>query len=328
MMLNIQDRIDDGTCFETVRQMRWPDGVTCPHRTSPQVIKQGFDETQPTRQRYECSACRRRFDDLTGTIFAGHHRPLRTGILCLNLMGLNLSNEPIAQELDLNGDDVQKMASQLREGIGERTPEVTLSGEVGCDEVSVTAGHKGHPAAVKEQGRLGRRRRLKGARGRGTLEKEKPPIFGMIPRTGQVALRMLADVKRATIAPLIRRTIAKDTTVYTDEYTIYSRLTGWGYNHRTVCHALGEFARDEDGDGSCEVPVKTIEGFWSLRRSWLRPHRGTSQEKLPLYLGFFEFVHNVRRRGKALLGALIGLLVTPTPETQDERFKLHYGGRA
>jgi hypothetical protein len=32
--------------------------------------------------------------------------------------------------------------------------------------------------------------------------------------------------------------------------------------------------------------------------------------KLPLYLGFFEFVHNVRKRGKALLPALIELLVS------------------
>jgi len=29
-----------------------------------------------------------------------------------------------------------------------------------------------------------------------------------------------------------------------------------------------------------------------------------------LYLGFFEFVHNVRRRGKALLSSLIALLLT------------------
>jgi hypothetical protein len=44
----------------------------------------------------------------------------------------------------------------------------------------------------------------------------------------------------------------------------------------------------------------------------MRPlvHRGISQEKLPLYLGFFEFVHNVCKRGKALLGALIEVLVT------------------
>ncbi len=52
-----------------------------------------------------------------------------------------------------------------------------------------------------------------------------------------------------------------------------------------------------------------MEGFWSLLRSWQRPHRGTSQDKLPLYLGFFQCVHNVRRRGKALPGALIAGLV-------------------
>jgi transposase len=54
----------------------------------------------------------------------------------------------------------------------------------------------------------------------------------------------------------------------------------------------------------------SIDCNWSLLRSWLRPHRGIAQEKLPLYWGFFEFVHNVRKRGKALLGALIELLVT------------------
>ena len=104
---------------------------------------------------------------------------------------------------------------------------------------------------------------------------------------------------------------AEGSVVYTDEYNIYDRLTEWGYDHRTVCHARAEYARDDDGDGFCEVHVNTLEGFWSLLRSWLRPHRGISQEKLPLYLGFFEFIHNVRARGKSVLGALIGLLVSP-----------------
>jgi transposase len=53
------------------------------------------------------------------------------------------------------------------------------------------------------------------------------------------------------------------------------------------------------------VHVPTGEGFWSLLRSWPRPHGGISQEKWPLDLGFFEFVHNVRRRGKAVLAALL-----------------------
>src|SRR5262249_49704572 len=105
----------------------------------------------PRRQRYHCHGCRKRFDDLTGTIFAGHHQPLRVWILCLYFMGLNLSNEQIAQELGIDPDDAQVMASRLREGIVARKPEVQLGGEVECDEVYVVAGHKGHPSHIRSQ---------------------------------------------------------------------------------------------------------------------------------------------------------------------------------
>ena len=187
---------------------------------------------------------------------------------------------------------------------------MTPSDEVECDETYVIAGHKGQSEVVKNKGRKGRRRRLKGKCGRGTLAKERPPVLGMIQRGGQVVIKLMANVKQKTIKPFIKDTIVPATRVYTDEYRIYARLRTWGYDHKSVNQGRGEFARDEDGDGFCEVHVNTMEGFWSLLRSWLRPHRGISQEKLPLYLGFFEFVHNVRKRGKALLHALIELLVT------------------
>lgn len=116
-MINIQNLIDDAKCYETVRAMRWPDGVKCPHCGSANISKRGRDEQQKDRQRYECSACRRQFDDLSQTIFEGHHQPLRVWVLCLYFMGLNLSNQQIAAELDLNKDDVQAMTTQLREGI-------------------------------------------------------------------------------------------------------------------------------------------------------------------------------------------------------------------
>jgi hypothetical protein len=35
----------------------------------------------------------------------------------------------------------------------------------------------------------------------------------------------------------------------------------WGYGRKTVRHAQGERARDEDGDGFCEARVHTVEGF-------------------------------------------------------------------
>ena len=131
----------------------------------------------------------------------------------------------------------------------------------------------------------------------------------MIERGGEVCIKMLANVQQATIKPRIEATIIPGTCVFTDEYDIYSRLEQWGYAHESVCHSRGEYARDDDGDGFCEVHVNRMEGFWSLLRSWLRPHRGISQAYLPLYLGFFEFVDNVRRRGKAWLGVLLELLL-------------------
>ena len=171
---------DDAKCFAFVRQHRWSEGVRCPFCTSPAVIRDGCDETQPCRQRYRCKGCTRRFDDLRGTVLAGRHQPLRMWVLCLNFMGLNLSNRQIAQELDLSVSDVQVMTDQLRHGLVAKIPAVELEGEI-----------------------------------------------------------------------------------------------------------------DE-----------------SLLRSWLRPHRGISQEKLPNYLGFAQFVNNARRSGKALLDALITALVT------------------
>ena len=181
-LVNLPALIDDAKCFALVRQHRWPEGVRCPFCASPAVIRDGCDETQPCRQRYRCKQCARRFDDLTGTVLAGHHQPLCVWVLCLYFMGLNLSNRQIARELELSGPDVQTMTDQLRHGLVVKTPAVQLEGEGEIDE--------------------------------------------------------------------------------------------------------------------------------ALLRSWLRPHRGISQEKLPDYLGFFQFVYNARHRGKALLGALVAALVT------------------
>ena len=150
-MVTIRDLIDDAKCFQTVRDMRWPDLVTCPHCSSESVIRDGRDDTQAHRQRYTCHGCRKRFDDLTGTIFAGRHEPLRTWIICPDFMGLNLSTLQIAKELDMDRNDVQAMVQLLRQGVVDRRPAVVLDGEVECDEVYVVAGHKGHPKAVKKK---------------------------------------------------------------------------------------------------------------------------------------------------------------------------------
>lgn len=151
MKLTIQNLIDDEQCYEELRNLRWPNGVCCPECKSPNIIHRGKHNKLPYRQRYQCKACQKRFDDLTDTVFEGHHQPLKIWIIFLYFMGLNLSNSQIARELNLNISDAQKMAKILRSKVVEKKPEVQLSEEVELDELYVVAGHKGNHEAVKKK---------------------------------------------------------------------------------------------------------------------------------------------------------------------------------
>src|SRR3954447_5238453 len=151
-LVNLSSLIDDAKCFELVRQHRWPEGARCPGCDSAVVIRNGHDEGQRPRQRYLCKACHGRFDDLSGTVLAGHHQPLRVWVLCLDLMGLNLSNRQIAEELGLDASDVPAMTEHLRQGRVARAPVAKLQGTAEVDEVTIVAGHKGQPAEVVKRG--------------------------------------------------------------------------------------------------------------------------------------------------------------------------------
>ena len=151
-LVDLPSLIDDARCYELIRRHRWPDGVRCPRCGSASITRHGRDDTRPHRQRYRCAGCGARFDDLTGTVLAGHHRPLRVWVACLYLMGLNLSHRQIAQELGLGASDAQAMTEHLRQGLTAKMPPVRLEGEVEIDEVYVVAGHKGQPTAVAKRG--------------------------------------------------------------------------------------------------------------------------------------------------------------------------------
>jgi hypothetical protein len=47
------------------------------------------------------------------------------------------------------------------------------------------------------------------------MEQERPPVFGMRQRGGQVVINVLADVQQKTIEPFIKATIAAGTFIQT-----------------------------------------------------------------------------------------------------------------
>ncbi|MEP7289789.1 MAG: transposase [Chloroflexota bacterium] len=112
------------------------------------------------------------------------------------------------------------MTTQLREGSWRKKP-VELSSVVEADEVYILwPVTKGILTRFSNKGAMARRR-LKGARRRGTLSTEKPPILGLMQRRGEVGIQMLDNVQQKTIQPIIARLVATGSTFYTDEYMSY-----------------------------------------------------------------------------------------------------------
>jgi len=85
------------------------------------------------------------------------------------------------------------------------------------------------------------------------------------------------------------------------EFDIRAKLLERGYGRETFFRGELEFARGEDGDGFYEAHVNTIECFWSL----MSPRRSVLQGPPANQTGFFEFAHDVRKRGKAIPGSFL-----------------------
>jgi hypothetical protein len=105
----------------------------------------------------------------------------------------------------------------------------------------------------------------------------------------QVYLEVLENVRTATIKPIMAAQVKAGAQFCTDAYNIY-RFTEADYDHRTVNHGAGAYAR-RDPDGTC-VHCNTMDGIWSGLRNVLDHFKGISQRFLHLRVARDEFLHN------------------------------------
>ena len=166
-----------------------------------------------------------------------------------------------------------------------------------ADECDQRAGSKGLAHAVARRARAPRQHGLQ-LRGRATAEMGRPPLLGLVQRrdkpdqdapAAQVYLEVLENVRSATIKPIIAAKVKGGSQFFTDAYSIY-HCTKADYDHRTVNHGAGEYAR-RDPDGTC-VHCNTMEGIWSGLRNVLDRFKGSSQRFLHLRVARYEFLHN------------------------------------
>lgn len=104
--------MEERGCHDLLRQLRWPDGVTCISCRKGRLTIHTRSERTP-RLRYLCLDCGRTFNDLTGTIFARSNLPLSTWFEALSLLRLGLSTPELARALAVKWDTARRVSRCL-----------------------------------------------------------------------------------------------------------------------------------------------------------------------------------------------------------------------
>jgi transposase len=139
----------------------------------------------------------------------------------------------------------------------------------------------------KSLGRQPRGRRKKREPGRGHDDKDRPAILAWVSRQGAVVLQATRDFTVKTVQKAADLAVQAGSRLYTDSASSYRALKG--YVHAYVNHTQKEYAR---GD----VHEHRAECLFSLLKPYLRVFRGVSKCNLPGYVGFFQFLRNLRQR--------------------------------
>jgi transposase-like protein/DNA-binding transcriptional ArsR family regulator len=104
---------DTEDCLQALRRSRWPDGIRCPNCGSVDVIKKGT--TSKGAQRYKCHTCERKFNDLTGTLFADHRLSIPEMFHIIREMNATETTQ-IARQLDRSYKAVLEFTHEARDG--------------------------------------------------------------------------------------------------------------------------------------------------------------------------------------------------------------------
>ena len=294
MRFPITDLLDQQESYAFLLRAMHPKGLECPHGHPLLPDQAPHERHRDPIFDYRCRACGAVFNLFTGTAWSGTHYDCRVIVLLMRGFAQGVSTLQLSQELELDRATLLERRHKVQNLALVHKPDTDLPDEATeADEMFQNAGEKGTPHEDPDDPP---RRRANKRPGKGTKENDRPPILGIVGReTGQIRLKVCNDTQQTTIQPEVERRTQPSSTLYTDECSAYNHIAGTGRGHGTVCHSVGEYARDDDGDGIREVHCNTLEGIWTGLRNFLRTFRGVHKKYLAQYVAMFEWAHNLKR---------------------------------
>ena len=253
---------DDQACRRLLEQRFWNNVPTCPYCGNKQKIYR-----YKNGKLFKCAHCQKQFQVTTGTIYEKSNIPLQKWLLTFYVLSASkkgISSCELAKIIGVTQKSAWYLLQKIR-FMHCHAEKKQLQNICECDETYIGGRHKGK-------------------RGRGT---DKAPVFGIVERKGAIAITPVANTKRKTLDPIIRKRVKPGSQIMSDEWPAYRKLHDV-YAHEIVKHKRKEYARGV-------VHTNTIEGAWShLKRTLLGTYHRPSKKHLDKYCAEFEFNYNTR----------------------------------
>jgi transposase-like protein len=237
------------------------------------------------RRSYACHWCGHQVFPTAGTPFEATRTPLRDWyfvmfMFCTTRNGV--AAKKVERDLGVTYKTAWRMCHKIREYMASLDSDDPLGGPGSIVEIVETL----IGGSVSGMG--------SGYKGNKTC------VVGMLERGGELVTRVAGRRTKEAMQGHILSHVLPGSTLHTDEFGGYKDIDRSGYQHVTVNHARGEYARP-DGAG-----VNQIEGFWAcLKRGINGTHIHVSAKHLPKYLGEFEYRWNMRAVPHLMLDRLM-----------------------
>jgi transposase-like protein len=265
--------------FENVR---WPDGVFCPHcgnADQERIYKLTANRKRKVRAGlYKCAECRDTFTVRVGTVMEDSHVPLNKWIIGFYMMCASktqVSSLQLQRQLEIGSYNTALfLCHRIRFALMDMFPGDMLGGTVEADETYIGGKVRGKGRAYK---------------------KNKFPVVSLIERGGDVRSHVVDTVTGKAITQLLRDNVADTAHLNTDESPIYE-AAGKGFAaHDTVNHRDEEYARFDHNTGRLAT-TNTVEGFFgNSKRSIDGTHHHISRKHADLYFAELDHKYNTRK---------------------------------
>ncbi len=208
---------DDDACLHYLMVEYYGETLDC-----PKCGKHGKFHRVKKHAYYECAWCAHHIHPMAGTIFHRSHTSLQKWFFAIYLFTTTrhgVAAKELQRQLSVTYKTAWRMAHQIRKLMADADGENSLDGDVEIDETYVGGKKPG------------------GKRGRGAPG--KTVALGMLERNADIMTKVVPNVRKITLQPIIQENIEKGATVHTDELRPYTGLSKAGYEHETVNHGAG-----------------------------------------------------------------------------------------